>query len=239
MAPIGEEEDRRLRTLERSYDPVTVRRLDSLGVRVDWRCLTLSAGGGAVTRWLRQRVGPTGRVMSADLDPYLLAGLPDGPFDLIHARALVTRLPDRDGMIASLVRRLWPGGMLLVEESDDEMLLASAAGPYRTVWEHACRLLQDDGLEPGAARRLPSLLRAAGLVDVGAEATAPMFAGGSPAADFARQTWLAARDRLLAGGLGEHDLAAALTDLDDPALWFPNWGVVAAWGRRPAVVVSY
>jgi hypothetical protein len=234
-----EHDDRRLRTLERSYDPGTIRRLESLGVRVDWRCLAVGAGGVAVTRWLRQRVGSTGRVMTADLDPFAIERLPEGPFDVIHARALLTHIPDRARVLSALIGRLWPGGILLVEETDELALLGPAAGHYRTVWEHTCRLMESDGVAARSARPLPTVLQGAGLAGVGAEASAPMFAGGSPEAEFSRMTWRAERTRLLAAGLPGSVLDAALAELDDPDLWFPNWGVVAAWGRRPTVVVSY
>lgn len=235
-APISEDDDRRLRSLERSHDPVTIRRLEQLGVRADWRCLTLGAAGGTVTRWLRQQVGPTGRVMTADLDLHNLDRLPEGPFDMIHARSLLTGLEARDALLAALVHRLWPGGLLLVEECDSSGLLAVASGAYRSTWEGTCRLLGVDG---DAARQLPSALQAAGLQAVGAEVICPMFAGGSPEAQFAWLTWRAEQERLLVGGLAPAVLEAALAEITDPSGWFPNLGVVAAWGRRRTVVVSY
>jgi len=51
-------ERERLGLLERVADPITLRRLQSLGVREGWRCLEIGAGHGSVARWLAMQVGP-------------------------------------------------------------------------------------------------------------------------------------------------------------------------------------
>jgi hypothetical protein len=225
----------RLALLETVLDPGSIRRLEALGVGAGWHCLEVGAGGGSTTEWLCQRVGPTGRVMTADFDAGALARIPEGPFDVIHARSLLGPFPGQGEVVAALAGRLWPGGLMLVEERDPTTLLSAASGAYRTVWEHLRRLE-----EPGEpAHLLPSVLRSAGLAAVGAESTTPWFAGGSPDAQFSQLTWRAEETRLLADGLPASALAEAHAELDDPARWFPNLGMVAAWGRRPTVVVSY
>jgi 2-polyprenyl-3-methyl-5-hydroxy-6-metoxy-1,4-benzoquinol methylase len=54
-------ERERLGLLERLADPITLRRLQSLGVGVGWRCLEVGAGHGSIVRWLARQVGPQGR----------------------------------------------------------------------------------------------------------------------------------------------------------------------------------
>lgn len=62
------DERRRLALIERCYDPITTARLTQLGVAEGWRCLDVGAGGGSISRWLRDQVGPDGEVVAVDLD---------------------------------------------------------------------------------------------------------------------------------------------------------------------------
>ena len=59
----------RLRALERIHDPISISRLEQIGVGAGWHCLELGPGGGSITEWLCERVGPTGSVVAIDLDP--------------------------------------------------------------------------------------------------------------------------------------------------------------------------
>ena len=130
-----ENAQRRLSVLESIYDPGTTTRLTALGVDAGWRCLELGAGGGSIARWLCDRVGPSGSVTAVDLEPRFLEadprpnleihrrdilaeGVPGDGYDLIHTRALIMHLPNRERLIADLVRRLRPGGVMLLEEAD-------------------------------------------------------------------------------------------------------------------------
>ena len=65
----------RLRMLEQLQDPDTLRRIDRIGVDVGWRCLELGAGGGSIATALADRVGESGRVVAADMDPRFLGEL--------------------------------------------------------------------------------------------------------------------------------------------------------------------
>src|SRR5260370_34798977 len=103
------EERERLAGIERLWDDGTFALLQRLGVGPGARVAEVGAGGGSVVEWLAERVGPTGRVLAADV--YLkfleqLAGgpvevaqhdivaapLPDADFDIVHARLLIEHL---------------------------------------------------------------------------------------------------------------------------------------------------
>lgn len=251
-----EHADARLRALERTYDPGTIRRLTALGVGPGWHCLEVGAGGGSVTRWLCHQVGPQGRVVAVDIDPRFLADLseenleiqclditsvplPERHFDLIHVRAVLMHLPDRDRILQDLVAHLWPGGVLLAEEGDVFPIEGLGAGLYTDVWARCVESLIKSGMAPRWPRRLPQDLEGLGLADVQAEIDVPMFPGGSPGTEFSRLTWTQLRDRILAGGVAPEHLDQAIVELDDPQRWFPGWAMVAAWGRRPTFIVSY
>ncbi len=63
----------RLECLSHIFDPVTTRRLMSLGVAAGWQCLEVGAGAGSVAQRLSDWVGEEGRVVAADLDPRFLS----------------------------------------------------------------------------------------------------------------------------------------------------------------------
>jgi ubiquinone/menaquinone biosynthesis C-methylase UbiE len=77
--------------------------------RRGWRCLDVGAGAGSLGRWLAERVGPTGHVVAADIDPRFLGGLREpnvevhrcditrdaveqNCYDLVHSRFLLMHM---------------------------------------------------------------------------------------------------------------------------------------------------
>jgi len=239
---------RRLAMLEACYDPGTTRRLDALGVGSGWRCLEVGGGAGSVARWLCDRVGESGQVVAVDLDPRFLGqidaanlsvrrldvtreDLPDGPFDLVHARHVLMHLPERLEVLDRLARCLVPGGWLLLEEGDAFPTAVTDVDPR--VWSWYSDALARGGADTKWPRRLPSLLDSAGLVDVTAEADVPLYRGASPTAEMVRLSLLqvAERDR-------PDDETRVLVDhlcvsLTDPGRWFTYYAAVAAAGRAP------
>jgi ubiquinone/menaquinone biosynthesis C-methylase UbiE len=61
-----------LSLLEELFDPVTVRRLERVGVAPGWQALEVGAGRGSIASWLADRVGEEGRVVATDIDTNLL-----------------------------------------------------------------------------------------------------------------------------------------------------------------------
>ena len=98
----------------------------------------VGAGGPSVPRWLRQRVGDTGRVLASDIDTSLLEGdsdrryevarhdvgvdePPATDFDLVHARLVLVHVTRRHEALETMARALRPGGWLLIEEADPQL----------------------------------------------------------------------------------------------------------------------
>jgi len=240
----------RLRALERIYDPASTRRLEALGVAPGWRCLEVGAGGGSITRWLCSKVGPTGRVLAVDLDTRFVADiravnldvarldvataeLPRDAFDLVHARAVLSYLPQREVVLDRLVASLAPGGWLLVEEPDEYATAALGSGLHGTMLAAVLAGVARSGFDPTWARDLPARFHERGLRTVGAESELPFVAGGSPGTDLFRLTALQIKELMLASGATAEQLDEWFALLDTPARWFPSYAVVAAWGRRP------
>lgn len=240
---------RRLRALERIHDPATTRRLEARGIGPGWRCLEVGAGGGSITRWLCSRVGPAGGVLAVDVDTRFVADiraanlavarldvttadLPRGAYDLVHARAVLSHLPGREGVLDRLVAALAPRGWLVLEEPDDYATGALATGLHGEMLAKLVAGSARAGFDPTWARGLPSRLHQRGLADVGAESEVPILQGASPTAEFLRLTALQLRDLAVAAGATPEQLDEWDGLLDTPSQWFPGLAMVAAWGRR-------
>lgn len=121
--------------LDAALDEITKARLSALGVTAGWRCLEVGAGRGSIARWMADLVGPRGYVLATDIDTrwtqndgpsqlevrqhdVVTDPLAQGEFDLVHARLVLSWLPDRDTVISRLVAALRPGGWLVIEDFD-------------------------------------------------------------------------------------------------------------------------
>ena len=253
FSPTWERETERLRTNEALWDPGTLERLDKLGVAPGWSCLEVGAGAGGAAVWLADRVGPTGRVVAADLEVGRLAALldrdievieydlrteelPAGQFDLVHARMLVQHLPDRADAVARLTRALKPGGRLFLEDTDSLPLFRSASGEdfLQDVRTAGYGLMRESGHEPRGGHFDLQLMLAGPLVDVSAEGRVVVVQGGS---DQARhyQLWLDfMRPRIVAAGLlPDSRIDEALAEMADPAHWWISQVLISSYGRMP------
>ena len=244
----------RLSTLEGIWDPCTIRRLTALGVAEGARCLEVGAGAGSIARWLSDRVGDTGRVLALDIDTRLLEPLrapnleirrldiaseqvPQAAFDFVHARFVLEHLPDREKVLAGLVRALKPGGCLLAEDMD---LLSLMADPVANPAEvplpsrvAQIQLMQERGVELRYGRLLAGRLRAHGLLNVDTEGLTYMWQGGSAGVALIRSTLEMLADELVdSGRIGKRQLERDLARLDDPDYMAPSGIMWAAWGRR-------
>lgn len=246
-----EKAHRRLRLLETVYDPGTISRLTALGVGPGWRCMEVAAGAGSIARWLCDRVGQSGTVTAVDLDPRFLEldphpdleivrrdvvadGLPGDGYDLVHVRALLMHLPRPDELIAEMVARLRPGGVLLVEEGDFHPMFTSTSDLYRELAQACCDVVAEIGGNWCWGRHLPASLTAAGLTGVVVDTFSPIFPGGGLWSKLVDMTWEQLTPLLADAGFAPERIAKATSELYDADRWFPACGLVAASGRRPA-----
>jgi len=250
--PAWDLETERLRTNEALWDEGTVERLDRLGVAPGWSCLEVGAGAGSTAAWLADRVGPTGRVVAADLELDRLGqlaergvellrydlrseDLPAARFDLVHARMLVQHLPDRAAAVARLAAALRPGGWLFLEDTDSLPLFRSAVSEdfLQDVRQAGYGLMRRAGHEPRGGHFDVQLLLAGPFTDVRAEGRVVVVQGGS-AGSRHYQLWLSfLRPRLVAEGLlTEARIDAALAEMADPANWWTSQVMLSSYGRR-------
>jgi SAM-dependent methyltransferase len=246
----------RFNALSCLYDCETMRQLEARGVGEGWTCLEVGGGGGSIAGWLADRVGRTGKVLVTDIDPRFLEGfeapnievrqhniatdpLPEGAFDLIHARLVLMHVPEREKVLARLVEALKPGGWLVDEEFDSVSVLPDPVGSGEVLLETrnaVMRFLQDRCVERRWGRMLFGRFRALGLVDVNAEARLSVWHLGSPGTSLMRATFEQLREALIEGGyITQQEFDRDIASLDDPAIMAPSPLMWTAWGRRPSL----
>jgi SAM-dependent methyltransferase len=107
------------------------------------------------------------------------SGLPSSSFDLVHARTLLVNVPDPGEVVAEMARLAKPGGWVASMEPDLPGMLCH---PPHRAWERLVEIsaatYRSDGADLRVGRRVPGLLREAGLTDVAAEARADFYPPG-------------------------------------------------------------
>src|SRR5437773_7214299 len=244
----------RLASLEVGLDPGTIRHLENLGVGPGWRCWEIGAGKGSIAAWLCERVGNGGQVLATDLDttfleelPYanivvrrhdiVADDLPEGQFDLVHARWVLHWLPTRKQVLARKIAALRPHGWLLVEEPDFVTLFHGCASEIvRKVVTVAVRATEaKSGAQSEYGRRLLDDIRAQGVVDVESSGRIEMMRGGTPLCTHLLLSIAKVGATLVdSGAVDPEELEEALARLEDPAFATMSAITMAVWGRRAA-----
>ncbi|MGD9527993.1 methyltransferase domain-containing protein [Pseudonocardia sp.] len=235
--------------------------LDHIGVGPGWHVLDLGCGPLGILDVLAERVGADGRVVGVDREPRFLdmavrslrerahagvelvaadaraTGLPSAAFDHVHERLVLVNVPDPAAVVAEMARLARPGGTVAVQDvdwiswtcvpghPDWDLLLDATAG----AWSGDVRI----------GRRLPQLLRDAGLVDVEVAAHTRVFRPGEAYHGLLPRFVELHRDRILAGGRLAPDVLDAAAGrlarhLADPATHTLYATFFQAWGRRPS-----
>jgi SAM-dependent methyltransferase len=245
----------RFDALSALFDPTTFRHLEALGVGPGWRCWEVGAGGTSVVSWLAKKVGPTGRVVATDIDTSRVAAVarppvevrvhdvgaqepPGEEFDLVHARLVLVHVPDRERALWSMAEALRPGGRILVEDADpalQPLICPDEHGPEQQLANRLRQgfrqLLADRGADLAYGRRLPRLLREAGLRRVEADAYFPVTSPACAALESATIRQL--RDQLVAAGLAtDQDIDRHLANVTSGGLDLATAPMISAWGRK-------
>jgi SAM-dependent methyltransferase len=210
-----------------------------------------------VPGWLARRAGRTGYVLATDIDLSWLSDVrpapfdvrrhdvgADGPpgtsFDLVHARLVLVHVGERAAALRSMVEALRPGGWVLLEDADpalQPLLCLDENGPEQRLANKLRRgfreLMAQRGADLSYGRRLPRLLREAGLADVRADAFFPITA---PACNLLEQATVEQiRERLVVNGLAtDAEIDSHLANVSAGGLDLATAPLISAWGRKPA-----
>lgn len=248
------EAGRRFDALSLLFNSWTFRHLDAVDVAPGWRVWEVGAGGLSVPTWIADRVSPGGQVLATDIDTRWLDGgsgvdvrrhdigadpPPDGPFDLVHARLLLGHVPDRTHALGSMLAALRPGGWLVLEEADPALQplvcpeeTGRAQHLANTLKRGFRQLLAQRGVDLSLGRKLPRLLREAGLVDVSADAYFPI--AGPACAELEQASIEQIRERLTTGGIAtEAQIDEHLANVASGQLDLVTSPLISTWGRKP------
>jgi SAM-dependent methyltransferase len=237
--------------LSTGFDAGSARLLARLGVAPGWQVLEVGAGGGGLARWLGERVGPNGAVLATDVDVQFVGAqpanvevrrhdvvsdpLPLAHFDLVHARAVLQHVAQRDQALANMVAATRAGGWVVIEDVDwlvfeQQDLPEPFATLSRTVLASSVGAYGYDGYW---GRRLLGALRSAGLEAVESRGKVVTMHGATPSAEWYVLALERSAPALVADGRLDADLVAeALAQARQPDFAVLGPLTISAWGRR-------
>jgi SAM-dependent methyltransferase len=225
-------------------------------VRSGWRCLEVGAGGGSIARWLCDAVGASGRVVATDVETRFLEAigapnleirrhdvvsdpLESGSFDLVHSRAVLDHLPERDAVVRRLVDALAPGGWLVLEGGDFSTVRAVEPSTteegafFDSAFAAVIDAARATGFDPTYGRRLGAVLRGAGLESVTLEGAVFEWNGEHPLAQLYSMTFQRLRPMALERGvLSERELERLLLLMASPSFAATSNTLFLARGRK-------
>jgi SAM-dependent methyltransferase len=247
----------RLRLQSLVWEPTGRQLLSKVGSGSGGRALDVGCGAMGWLRILSDWVGPSGRVVGADIDERMLnaarsfleeeeianvelvvddlfdSRLEPQSFDLVHARYVIAPLGRGREQVATHRRLVKPGGSLVLEEWD---LASWHFNPAAPAAERLIRLLSEifAGLGGEAGRGLPELLREIGIEEPGIDAYVIALRPGHPYLRLPLQFSVALESRLLET-LSEDELASlrreADSELAEPGRWGTTFTLIQSWGR--------
>ncbi len=247
----------RLRLQSLVWEPTGRQLLSKVGSGSGGRALDVGCGAMGWLRILSDWVGPSGRVVGADIDERMLnaarsfleeeeianvelvvddlfdSKLEPQSFDLVHARYVIAPLGRGREQVATHRRLVKPGGSLVLEEWD---LASWHFNPAAPAAERLIRLLSEifAGLGGEAGRGLPELLREIGIEEPGIDAHVIALRPGHPYLRLPLQFSVALESRLLET-LSEDELASlrreAESELAEPGRWGTTFTLIQSWGR--------
>lgn len=261
-------EQERLSNLNALMNEASLRELALAGGE---RVLDMGSGLGQLARDMARAAGPDGGVVGIERSPEQIAEarrqaeaanesrLVDfragdvadpplaadewGTFDVAHARFVLEHVPDPLLVVKHMVRAVRPGGRVVLEDDDHEILRLWPEPPgVMQVWRAYLRTYDRNGNDPFVGRRLVSLLYEAGAepgrntwIFFGACAGQPRFV---PLVENMARILEGARGDIVDPGLVDAlDFGEAIRDLrawgqrPDAAIWF---SICWAEGIRPA-----
>jgi ubiquinone/menaquinone biosynthesis C-methylase UbiE len=237
---------------------------DQIGIVSGGRVVEIGCGPHGCLDLLSERVGPSGHVVGVErsADAVALArklvaerclgnveilerdaratGLPRSSFDFVTSRLVLVNIPRPEQVVAEAAAIVRPGGWVAFHDADFVSLVCD---PPSEAWTRLLELhhvySDMNGVDPHVGRKLPRLLREAGLIEIRVNPIIHVYPPGhgrrSLLLDFAENL----SDRIIAEELiGERELTE-LKEALAQHLAHPDTLVVSnlffqAWGRKPS-----
>jgi len=235
---------------------------DQIGIGAGTRVAEMGCGPRGCLELLSARVGPAGQVVGVERSEEAVSlarkfveqrglhnidvlhadarssSLPRNSFDLVTARLVLVNVPEPKQIISEAVALARPGGWVAFHEAD---YVSHICDPPLRAWTTLVDILvtysEKNGIDPFIGRKLPRLLREAGLVDIRVNPLIHVYPPGHARRnillDFAENL----RERVLAekliGDREFNDLKIALQrHLDNPETLVVSHLFLQAWGRK-------
>ncbi len=236
---------------------------EEIGLAVGERALEIGCGPRGCLDLLAARVGTSGGVVgiernedAVDLARKFVAerglrnvevhhrdarssGLPKDSFDLVTARLVLVNVPTPEQIVAEAVALARPGGSVAFHEADwAAMVCDPPSHAWTTLVDLFMNYTKANGIDLFIGRKLPRLLRDAGLVDVHVNPIVHVHPSGNPCRqtllDFAENV----RERILAQNIIAEQDFSNLTEglkqhLDNPDTLVVHGPFFQVWGRKP------
>jgi len=257
-------EQQRLQRQAEQLADESARLFDEIGIPEGARVLEIGCGPRGCLDLLAARVGASGRVVGVELsaDAVALAetflterglhnveviagdarctGLPEGSFDLVTSRLVLVLIPQPEQIIAQAVALARPGGVVAFHEVDRAAVMCDPPSPaWDTVEKLFMSVAEKNGNDFHLGRKLPRLLREAGLVDVRVNPIVHIESVGNPRRFLSVDFLDNMRERILALHLVAEGELVRLREtlarhLDNPDTVVFHGPYIQAWGRKPA-----
>lgn len=182
------EEQRRLTVMNHVLNESSFAQLD---LRGDERILDVGCGLAQLTRMMARKVAPEGKVIGIERsedqileamkqarddgeedlieirrgDALVLPLRPEekNSFDLVHGRFILEHVPDPLRAVKQMMRAVAPGGRIVLEDDDHDVLrLYPEPAFFNVMWRAYVRSYERNGNDPYVGRHLVSLLAKAG-----------------------------------------------------------------------------
>ena len=262
--PLGGTQTERDRLLAQAkqYEPSANWLLDQIDIQPGWRTVDMGCGPIGILNLLSQRVGPRGSVIGLEREQRFVeiaraeiakrglgnvtmvhadalnTGLEKTSFDFVHERLVMINVSAREAFLSEMLSLLRPGGTVALEDVDNVSWLCQPAHPSWDALLNAFHTAFHAGGGDGfVGRRLPVLLRAAGVQNIRIRVTVETPQLG----DYRRSHLIAlidsVRDKIITKGslketeLNQHREALA-RHLNDPATTVIDKLLVQCWGQK-------
>ncbi|WP_437905655.1 methyltransferase domain-containing protein [Sorangium sp. So ce327] len=237
--------------------------LDQIGLAAGARVLELGCGPRGCLDLLAARVGLAGSVVGVERsgeavtlarkfiaqrglrNVEVLEGdaratsLPKESFDLVTARLLLVNVPDPEQIVAEAVSLARPGGVVAFHEVDwAAMICDPPEHAWTTLIELFVRYTKRNGIDLFIGRKLPRLLRDAGLASVRIQPIVHVH----PPGDARRPILLEFADNLRERILSQRLIAeqtfsdlreALMRHIENPETLVVHGPFFQVWGRKP------